>query len=705
MHHRTIVSVHMRIVKKASGPSPSTASAGPSTQNDTADAAPTAEPAPTSVKRGSIGLRPADVFISACPSPTLEQSFSVPIPIADPMTPSASSINLPAGVLSPNSQQELLGRYLADLAASPLNTSASLRVLDMLKDEDVRLDSSLGLKLLELAKSLRVDGDLAPGRKGKGKESAVPAKKVDKTEAMLRKVLEKLNDHSGMLNAIAEASGVNLLDDDEAVLVEAPVAEPIPEQSTTSGATPHPPSTQVDCTIQTISPVPATHVSVDLTSQLAEVTASLARLTPKVADTASVLSASLVYPPAGTSVAELVTRLMEGSTSAGSAGPAASHADSAPRPLPSTDGNPSSLDNASTGATSGSETANSSPAATRSTTPRNPFADPPRFGHSYHPYRPDQPPSSFADRELPRISPRHQAFARYATSQPAFPSDAARQRHSWAPGSAARHGSRELWSGVDAYASPPPFMFAHPPNHPLYPHGMFGMSGSTYSGFRSSRDAPYGYNPMMLHQQNEMLLNRLQSERVSAGFGGPYGFGQSAPSHSGGLFGSAQPAAASRPSFGQGPAQTGGLFGSAAASVPSSGGGLFGQSTVPAPPASAGGGGLFGATAGPSQRPSGGLFGQSPAPARTPATEGGLFPASAAPSQRFSGGIFGDPSMALQPPPPSGGLFGFSSVPTSTPVAGQPPPAQSEAPIGGPAPTPTGGSSVPTGDGGECKTQ
>jgi hypothetical protein len=153
---------------------------------------------------GSYGLKAADIDTSACPTP-----------IILPATPGNVTPSITSEVaLTPNSI-----RYLATLSEAEGNTSASTRLLRIIKDEDVGLDTSLGLKLLDLAKALRVDGELAPVQIPRD-QTAVQQAQVDHpepTEGMLREILEKLNDHSGMLNAIAEASGVTLLEDEDEV--------------------------------------------------------------------------------------------------------------------------------------------------------------------------------------------------------------------------------------------------------------------------------------------------------------------------------------------------------------------------------------------------------------------------------------------------------------------------------------------------------
>ncbi|WWD18435.1 hypothetical protein CI109_102887 [Kwoniella shandongensis] len=73
------------------------------------------------------------------------------------------------------------GAYLDSLIASPSNTTASSRLLQILKAEDVKLDSALGLKLLDLADALCQDGELGPPKPSPPVELA--GKISDATEA------------------------------------------------------------------------------------------------------------------------------------------------------------------------------------------------------------------------------------------------------------------------------------------------------------------------------------------------------------------------------------------------------------------------------------------------------------------------------------------------------------------------------------------
>ncbi|KAK4689527.1 hypothetical protein P7C73_g562, partial [Tremellales sp. Uapishka_1] len=97
--------------------------------------------------------------------------------------------------------------YLTALSSAPGNTAASTRLLAILRAEGIDLESSLGLKLLDLASALRRDGELAPVQ--------APAYSVE----------SKLDDVAGMLNAIAEAVGVQLVEVKDGISV-GPEADP-----------------------------------------------------------------------------------------------------------------------------------------------------------------------------------------------------------------------------------------------------------------------------------------------------------------------------------------------------------------------------------------------------------------------------------------------------------------------------------------------
>ncbi len=96
--------------------------------------------------------------------------------------------------------------YLEKLLGIDTNTTASKRLLRILKDELVGLDTSLGLKLLDLAAALRADGELAPPPAQSMTSLLMPD---------IQPIQDRLNDFAGMLNVIAEAVGVDVLEDDE----------------------------------------------------------------------------------------------------------------------------------------------------------------------------------------------------------------------------------------------------------------------------------------------------------------------------------------------------------------------------------------------------------------------------------------------------------------------------------------------------------
>jgi hypothetical protein len=182
---------------------------------------------------GTYGLKSEDVVTSSTPTPA-------PIDIEEERPSSPSILSEWSYPPSPEPEREVetetlaksltSGEYLSTLIAASENTTASTRLLRILRDENVALDTSVGLKLLDLAKALRTDGELAATPQQATKQVSVPetvpaavptpvspsqCDKFHPTEKMLLHVLERLNDHSGMLNAIAEASGVNLLENDE----------------------------------------------------------------------------------------------------------------------------------------------------------------------------------------------------------------------------------------------------------------------------------------------------------------------------------------------------------------------------------------------------------------------------------------------------------------------------------------------------------
>ena len=97
--------------------------------------------------------------------------------------------------------------YFDQLAADATNTTASTRLLRVIEDEGVSLDSSLGLKLLDLVKALRAGGELGP----------VEVKDNDIKSKGLEPITARLDEFAGMLNAIAESVGVDLLDNDDDV--------------------------------------------------------------------------------------------------------------------------------------------------------------------------------------------------------------------------------------------------------------------------------------------------------------------------------------------------------------------------------------------------------------------------------------------------------------------------------------------------------
>ena len=111
--------------------------------------------------------------------------------------------------------------YINELLEQPNQTTASIRLLRIMMDEQVKLDSSLGLKLLDLVQAMKRGGELSPI------DVEIPVPKaatpiiadtghLAKLQiAAYNKTSDRLNEFAGMLNAIAEAVGVNLREDGE----------------------------------------------------------------------------------------------------------------------------------------------------------------------------------------------------------------------------------------------------------------------------------------------------------------------------------------------------------------------------------------------------------------------------------------------------------------------------------------------------------
>ena len=108
--------------------------------------------------------------------------------------------------------------YINELLEQPSHTTASVRLLHIMRDEKVKLDSTLGLKLLDLVQAMKGGGELSPI------DVDVPVPQPTKLVvdigyfaklqvAAYNKTSDRLNEFAGMLNAIAEAVGVNLRED------------------------------------------------------------------------------------------------------------------------------------------------------------------------------------------------------------------------------------------------------------------------------------------------------------------------------------------------------------------------------------------------------------------------------------------------------------------------------------------------------------
>jgi hypothetical protein len=169
----------------------------------------------TARARTSFGLSLEDRFISV--DNTREST-----PVLDQST---TSVPASAATLSPSTRSRVASSYFADLCNNRQNTAATNGVLDIIQTEGVDLDSTLGLKLLELAQDLSSGGKYSTDspytriwhrddKDTKGSSWSAMMQRHEQSARLLEKVLDRLNDHSGMLNVIAEASGVNLLDAD-----------------------------------------------------------------------------------------------------------------------------------------------------------------------------------------------------------------------------------------------------------------------------------------------------------------------------------------------------------------------------------------------------------------------------------------------------------------------------------------------------------
>lgn len=402
----------------------------------------------------SYGLKASDVLVSHPPTPQLAICPAKPLP-RTPVKPESIASDQSEPVLSPNSQKTLRKMYLDDLLSASTNTPASKQVLKIIEFEDVSLDTSLGLRLLDLAKALRSDGEYGEtpkkaeeeenGRdlsvlmmtkvldkindftkvvngtsdKGRTPEKVEPEEKArDIGILMMTTVLDKLNDHSGMLNAIAEQVGVNLVDDDEEAESR--------DQATSKVA--EPPST------------------------LADSNASLALSDGTAATSTTGESSNIptVPVPAAVRIAEVAAALNK-APELFSPKPVPS-VNLAARSLPSTDAATSETSESESEAEADTPAATPTVANSQSTTPRNPFADPPRFGQSYGPLRPLDAASTTGGRPADPVAagPTSSGFARYAASS-------------------AGNTRRDFWSNVDSYASPPASVFGSAAGPRPYP--------------------------------------------------------------------------------------------------------------------------------------------------------------------------------------------------------------------------------------------
>ena len=121
--------------------------------------------------------------------------------------------------------------YLLGLLSADANTTASTRLLRIVKHEVVGLDTSLGLKLLDLAQALRSDGELSPLPRSVDPAPSVPS---FPSVATLSPEMNQLNECSRMLNVIAQAVGVTLIEEDDSE-PQPPLASAYPDSDSFGG--------------------------------------------------------------------------------------------------------------------------------------------------------------------------------------------------------------------------------------------------------------------------------------------------------------------------------------------------------------------------------------------------------------------------------------------------------------------------------------
>lgn len=96
--------------------------------------------------------------------------------------------------------------YLDELQSREGNTTASIRLLRIIKEEGVAPASQLGVKLLDLVKALRVDGELGP--------SSAQSSAQEVATAVAQPVHDRLDRFAEMLDHIAFKVGVNVVEPD-----------------------------------------------------------------------------------------------------------------------------------------------------------------------------------------------------------------------------------------------------------------------------------------------------------------------------------------------------------------------------------------------------------------------------------------------------------------------------------------------------------
>ncbi|ORY28495.1 hypothetical protein BCR39DRAFT_559514 [Naematelia encephala] len=138
--------------------------------------------------------------------------------VVESRSTSITPLNRPTNAKSPSplirsTEANQTSTYLSKLIDDPRNSPASTRLLKIIQSEAIALDTYAGLKLLELAEDMRVDGPLGPKEIHQANENEKEKEKEKEKDTMA--IENRLNDFAEMLNVIAEAVGVNLLENDD----------------------------------------------------------------------------------------------------------------------------------------------------------------------------------------------------------------------------------------------------------------------------------------------------------------------------------------------------------------------------------------------------------------------------------------------------------------------------------------------------------